>query len=81
MAIQFYSDRVEIQTKYRGEPVVFYDELDLKLWAFVEQARQNKVKRVSWEDLDEALFAGLMNVIQRSVKRKELFKRINERME
>jgi predicted outer membrane lipoprotein len=80
-AIQFYSDRVEIQTKYRGEPVVFFDELDLKLWAFVEQARQNKVKRVSLEDLDEALFAGLMNVTQRSVKRKELFKRINERME
>ena len=80
-AIQFYSDRVEIQTKYRSEPVVFFDELDLKLWAFVEQARQNKVKRVSLEDLDEALFAGLMNVTQRSVKRKELFKRINERME
>ena len=79
-AIQFYSDRVEIQTKYRGEPVVFFDELDLKLWAFVEQARQNKVKRVSLEDLDEALFAGLMNLTQRSVKRKDLFKRINERM-
>ena len=39
MAIQFYSNRVEIQTKYRGEPVVFFDELDLKLCAFVEQAR------------------------------------------
>lgn len=37
--------------------------------------------QVSLEDLDEALFAGLMNVTQRSVKRKELFKRINERME
>ena len=36
---------------------------------------------VSLEDLDEALFAGLMNVTQRSVKRKELFKRINERLE
>ena len=81
MAIQFYSNRVEIQTKYRCEPVVFFDELDPKLWTFVEQARQNKVKLVSLEDLDEALFAGLMNVIQRSVKRKELFKRINERME
>ena len=42
---------------------------------------QTKVKRVSLEDLDEALFAGLMNVTQRSVKRKELFKRINERLE
>ena len=81
MAIQFYSNRVEIQTKYRCEPVVFFDELDLKLWTFVEQARQNKVKLVSLEAEDEALFAGLMNVIQRSVKRKELFKRINERME
>ena len=81
MAIQFYSNRVEIQTKYRCEPVVFFDELDLKLWTFVEQARQNKVKLVSLEAEDEALFAGLMNVIQRSVKRKELFKRLIERME
>ena len=78
--MKFYNDRVEVKSSRSSEQCVFYDELDLQFWHFMRQCYTDQVKHIGLDELDDTLFKGLVNMTQRSNKRNELIKRVNERL-
>ena len=78
--ITFHADRVELNSKYVSEKVLFFDELDIIFWKYMQQILEQNIQKISLEELDDTLFKGLANPTQRSSKRTKLISRINKEL-
>lgn len=78
--ITFHADRVEVQSSYADGKVVFFDELDIIFWKYLQQILEQNIQKISLEELDDILFKGLVNPTQRSSKRSKLISRINKEL-
>ena len=78
--ISFFADRVEVRSKYAEDRVLFFDELDILFWKYMQQISEQNIQKISLEEIDETLFKGLANPTQRSSKRSKLISRINDEL-